>query len=217
MKHAKSLPSFLQNRYHGWRRSQFAENKALYAKLVDEGQHPHALVIACCDSRVHVTSVFGTEIGEFFIHRNIANLVPEYAPDGDNYGTSAAIEYAVTALGVTNILVAGHSQCGGVKGCYDMCSGNAPALEDKSSFVGKWVNILRPAYTRVIEKDGSAEEHISALEREGVLMSLENLMTYPFVKDRVERGDLALHGVWMDIRDGGLEVYNTETCAFEQI
>jgi len=217
MKHIKSLPTFLVNRYHGWRATQFQENKAWFAKLVDSGQHPRTMVISCCDSRMHVTSVFGAETGEFFIHRNIANLVPKFSPDGDHHGTSAAVEYAVTALGITNIMVIGHSHCGGVKGCHDMCSGKAPELEEATSFVGRWMDILREGYDRVVAKGGTREEQIHALEHECVLVSLENLMTFPFVKDRVETEDLALHGLWMDIRDGGLEAFNPNSGNFEQV
>jgi len=217
MKHIKPLPSFLVNRYHGWRATQFQENKAWFAKLVDSGQHPRTMVISCCDSRMHVTSVFGAETGEFFIHRNIANLVPKFSPDGDHHGTSAAVEYAVTALGITNIMVIGHSHCGGINGCHDMCSGNAPELEEATSFVGRWMDILREGYERVAAKGGTREEQISALERECVLVSIENLMTFPFVIDRVQSEDLALHGLWMDIRDGGLEAYNPKSGNFEQV
>jgi len=217
MKFIKPLPSFLINRYHGWHATQFQENKAWYARLVDEGQKPRTMVISCCDSRMHVTSVFGAETGEFFIHRNIANLVPEFAPDGDNHGTSAALEYAVTSLGVTNIMVIGHSHCGGIEGCHNMCSGAAPELEKASSFIGRWMDILRGSYDSVAAKGGTREEQLSALERAGIMVSLQNLMTFPFVRTRVEAEDLALHGLWMDIRGGGLETYNPDSDAFEQV
>ncbi len=217
MKFIKPLPTFLINRYHGWRATQFQENKAWYARLVDEGQKPRTMVISCCDSRMHVTSVFGAETGEFFIHRNIANLVPEFAPDGDHHGTSAALEYAVTSLGVTNIMVIGHSHCGGINGCHDMCSGNAPELEKASSFIGRWMDILRSSYDSVAAKGGTREEQISALERAGIMVSLQNLMTFPFVRTRVEAEDLALHGLWLDIRGGELEAYNPDSDAFEQV
>ena len=113
---SKPLPAYLLQRYHGWKATTFAENEAWYRRLADEGQRPRAMVISCCDSRVHVTSIFGAEQGEFFIHRNIANLVPPYQPDGAQHGTSAAVEYAVTALKVAHVLVLGHSNCGGVAG-----------------------------------------------------------------------------------------------------
>jgi carbonic anhydrase len=167
------------------------------------------MVISCCDSRVHVTSIFGADQGEFFIHRNIANLVPPYEPDGDHHGTSAAVEYAVTALKVSHLIVLGHSSCGGVQGCLDMCSGKAPELEEKSSFVGRWMDILRPGYEKV--KDVDHDHQARALEKESVLVSLSNLMTFPFIKERVEAQELSLHGLWTDIGEGGLEYYDAKT------
>ncbi|MBV1902230.1 MAG: carbonic anhydrase, partial [Marinosulfonomonas sp.] len=133
MELTKHLPAYLVQRYHGWKATTYSENKAWYRRLADDGQHPRAMVISCCDSRVHVTSIFGADQGEFFIHRNIANLVPPYEPDGDHHGTSAAVEYAVTALKVAHIIVLGHSNCGGVQGCHDMCSGKAPELDATTS------------------------------------------------------------------------------------
>jgi carbonic anhydrase len=206
MEFARPLPTYLVNRYHGWKATQYSENKAWYRRLAEEGQHPRAMVISCCDSRVHVTSIFGAETGEFFIHRNIANLVPPYEPDGDHHGTSAAIEFAVTSLKVAHIIVMGHSNCGGVNGCHAMCTGNAPELEKETSFVGRWMDILRPGYERVKDLPETVDQ-ISALEREGVVISLENLMTFPFIRKGVEDETLNLHGLWNDISSGGLESY----------
>lgn len=213
MEFVRPLPNFLVQRYHGWRATSFAENKAWYKRLATEGQRPRAMVIACCDSRVHVTSIFGADQGEFFIHRNIANLVPPYEPDGNQHGTSAAVEYAVTALKVAHLVVLGHSSCGGVQGCLDMCEGRAPELEDKSSFVGRWMDILRPSYDAV--KD--AEDMATAFEKQAVKVSLENLMTFPFVQDAVKAGTLALHGAWTDIAEGGLEHLDPATGRFAAI
>lgn len=212
MEHAKPLPEYLARRYHGWKATTYEENKGWYKHLSEQGQHPRAMVISCCDSRVHVTAIFGADQGEFFLHRNIANLVPPYNPDGQQHGTSAAVEYAVTALKVAHLIVLGHSSCGGVKGCYDMCSGQAPALEENSSFVGRWMDILRPGFARL--KDGDDDVRLAALEKEAVLVSLENLMSFPFVSERVNSGHLSLHGLWNDIGEGGLEVYDQETGTF---
>ena len=214
MEHARPLPTYLVQRYQGWKATAYAENEAWYKRLAD-GQHPRAMVISCCDSRVHVTAIFGADQGEIFLHRNIANLVPPYKPDGNQHGTSAAIEYAVTALKVAHVVVLGHSSCGGVQGCLDMCTGKAPQLEEKSSFVGRWMDILRPGYERVA--DLAPETQAAALEKEAVLVSLENLMTFPFVKSAVEQGELSLHGAWTDIGQGGLEVYDADKGAFEQV
>lgn len=213
---ARPLPQFLVQRYHGWRATTHAENKAWYRRLAEEGQRPRAMVISCCDSRIHVTSIFGADEGEFFIHRNIANIVPPYAPDGDHHGTSAAVEYAVTVLKVANLLVLGHSHCGGVKGCHDMCAGHAPQLEEKTSFVGRWLDILRPTYER---HAGIADEaaRLEAMEKDAVLVSLDNLMTFPFVREAVEAGDLALHGLWNDIGAGVVECYDPDAGQFQPV
>ncbi|SDY29484.1 carbonic anhydrase [Jannaschia faecimaris] len=216
MRPTRPLPGSLVQRYHGWKATTFADNAAWYRRLATEGQRPRVMVISCCDSRVHVTSIFGAEQGEFFIHRNIANLVPPYEPDGLRHGTSAAIEYAVTSLKVSQIMVLGHSQCGGVKGCDEMCSGNAPALEAKDSFVGRWMDLLRPGWEKVQAIPDDAERR-EALEKEAVLTSIDNLMTFPFVVDAVQAGNLALHGLWNDIVEGTLEGYDAATDRFSQI
>ncbi len=215
MEFARPLPEYLIKRYHGWKATTYAENKGWYRKLAEEGQHPRAMVISCCDSRVHVTSIFGADQGEFFIHRNIANLVPPFTPDGQNHGTSATVEYAVNVLRVSHLIVLGHSGCGGVEGCYNMCSGHAPELEEQSSFIGRWMDILRPGFNRL--PNGEEAERKTALEKEAVLISLENLMTFPFVKKAVEDDMLSLHGLWKNIADGSLDAYDPATSEFHQI
>jgi carbonic anhydrase len=203
---ARPLPQYLIQRFHGWRATTYQDNKAWFRRLAESGQHPRAMVISCCDSRVHVTSIFGADEGEFFIHRNVANLVPPFSPDGTYHGTSAAVEYAVRSLGVAHIVVLGHSNCGGIKGCDDMCMGHAPALEEKTSFVGRWMDILRPGFERV--RHLADADRPRALEKEAVLVSLENLMTFPFVRDAVQDDRLTLHGLWNDTGAGALEHFD---------
>ena len=207
MEHAKPLPSYLIQRYHGWKATTYQENRGWYRRLASDGQHPRAMVISCCDSRVHVTSIFGADQGEFFIHRNIANLVPPYEPDGDHHGTSAAVEFAVSSLRVAHLIVLGHSQCGGVQGCIDMCKGNAPELEVKESFVGRWMDILRPKFAHVADIEDDIEQ-ANQLEKHAVITSLDNLMDFPFVAEGVAEGSLSLHGLWTDIGEGGLQCYD---------
>lgn len=216
METAKPLPAYLVQRYQGWKATTYSENKVWYRRLASEGQRPRAMVISCCDSRVHVTSIFGAEQGEFFIHRNIANLVPPYEPDGDHHGTSAAVEYAVSMLKVAHLIVLGHSQCGGVQGCIDMCKGNAPQLEEKESFVGRWMDILRPKYDLVSGID-DAEQQARQFEKQAIVTSLENLMSFPFIASAVETGDLSLHGLWTDIGEGGLQYFDSETSGFKNV
>ncbi|KRS12521.1 carbonic anhydrase [Roseovarius atlanticus] len=213
MKRVRPLPSYLVQRYKGWKATKYQDNQAWYRHLAQEGQHPRAMIICCCDSRVHVTAIFGADQGEFFLHRNIANLVPPFTPDGQQHGTSAAVEYAVTALKVAHVIVLGHSNCGGVRGCDAMCSGDAPELNDKTSFVGRWMDILRPGYERV-KKIKDTEERVAALEKQAVLVSLENLVTFPFVAEAIESGHLTLHGLWHDIGEGEIEHYVPEEGGF---
>ena len=216
MKFVKPLPTYLVQRYHGWKATTFEDNHSWYRRLASEGQRPRAMVISCCDSRVHVTAIFGAEQGEFFIHRNVANLVPAYPPDGEPHGTSAAVEYAVTALKVAHIIVLGHSNCGGVKACHDMCTGHAPELEKSSSFVGRWMDILRPGFERV-KSIADPDDQVASLEREAVMISIENLTTFPFVKQAINENELTLHGLWTDIAEGTLEQFDIKTQNFVQI
>lgn len=210
---ARRLPAYLLNRYRGWRATDYSENKSWFLHLANEGQHPRTMLIACCDSRVHVTAIFGADQGEFFIHRNVANLVPPFSPNGDYHGTSAAVEYAVSVLHVAHLIVVGHSNCGGVQGCHDMCAGLAPGLSNGSSFVGRWMEILRPGYDRTAHIPDPAAR-VAAMEREAVRVALVNLLTFPFVREAVASERLTLHGVWHDIGAGGLEYFDGETETF---
>ncbi|WP_170766362.1 carbonic anhydrase [Ruegeria lacuscaerulensis] len=215
MNKAKPLPRYLVQRFQGWKETEYKDNQAWYRKLAD-GQHPRAMVISCCDSRVHVTSIFGADQGEFFIHRNIANLVPPYKPSGDFHGTSAAVEYAVKALKVAHILVMGHSGCGGVQGCIDMCSNDKSPLHDDFPFVAKWLQILKPRYKSVADiTDVDARQR--AFEHQAVLTSLQNLMSFPAISERVNKEELSLHGLWHDIGEGEIQVYNSEIDRFEAL
>ena len=213
MKNASPLPTYLARRYHGWKATEYADNESWFRHLASEGQHPRAMVIACCDSRVAAISMFEADSGEFFIHRNIANLVPPYAPDGDHHGTSAAVEFAVTSLKVAHLIVLGHSSCGGVNGCIQMVSGNAPELEKPGSFVGRWLDMLRPACEETATiTDPQARQR--QLEKQTVLVSLSNLMTFPFVAEALQGGRLSLHGLWIEIGSGALETYDPNADRF---
>ena len=216
MHRVKPLPTFLLQRYQGWKATTYTENSAWYRRLATEGQRPRAMVTSCCDSRVQVTQIFGADQGEFFIHRNIANLVPPYEPDGDHHGTSAAVEYAVNVLKVAHVVVLGHSRCGGVQGCIDMCEGRAPELEEKSSFVGRWMDILRPKFSEVADIQGP-EDKAQRLEKLAVVTSMENLMTFPFVEERVNNGSLSIHGLWTDIAEGGMSQFMGKTLDFQPV
>ena len=212
MPHATDLPAFLVRRYQGWRATSFAETRAWHRRLAEEGQRPRAMVVACCDSRVQATAMFGADPGELFVHRNIAALVPPNESGGDRHGTSAAVEYGVTALNVAHLVVLGHSRCGGIAGCEAMCAGRAPELEE-SSFVGRWLDLLREDYARVSGID-EPQARLAALEKRAVTTSLGNLMTFPFVREAVAAERLSLHGCWIDLAEGALHGYDPGTGGF---
>lgn len=212
----RPLPDFLVDRYKDWSTAGYEDHQELYKDLVENGQHPRGMIISCCDSRVQMSSIFDAAPGDFFIHRNIANLVPPYDPDSTLHGTDAAIEYAVTALKVPHLIVVGHSQCGGVAGCHAMCSGEAPQLEEPTSFVGRWIETLRPGFER-IDRDQSKDAQLRALEFQAVIVSLENLLSYPFVRAARDAGALELHGLWTDIGAGKLYQYDAETKQFSLV
>ena len=204
-------PKFLIERYKNWKSNEYSKNEVQLRKLASFGQSPSTMVISCCDSRIHATSIFGADEGEFFIHRNIANLVPIYSPDGENHGTSAAIEYAIKELKVQHLIILGHKDCGGIKNGHHIHSNSA---NPKYEFINKWLSILLPAYNK-IQKDISEQKQISQLEQEGIKVSINNLFSFPFIKKAIEENSLSIHGLLHDIGSGNLKFLNPVTENFE--
>ena len=212
---AKPLPPQLLERYQEWRQGAYAEKRALFKRLADEGQAPSAFVIACCDSRLAVDDLLGQAPGQVFVHRSIANLAPPHGMEMAT-GTVAAVNYAVEALGVQHLLVLGHSHCGGVAGCIQLCTGEAPELEEPASALGLWLEPLRLGFSRLKDMTDPASMQ-TPLEKMGVRISLENLMGYPEVAKAVKAKRLTLHGLWMDISEGRLEALDGATGKFKPL
>ena len=204
-------PKFLIERYKKWKSNEYSKNEVQLRKLASFGQSPSTMVISCCDSRIHATSIFGADEGEFFIHRNIANLVPIYSPDGENHGTSAAIEYAIKELKVQHLIILGHKDCGGIKNGHHIHSNSA---NPKYEFINKWLSILLPAYNK-IQKDISEQNQINQLEQESIKVSINNLLSFPFIKTAIDENNLSIHGLIHDIGSGNLEFLNPVTENFE--
>ncbi|MDT8343113.1 MAG: carbonic anhydrase [Thermohalobaculum sp.] len=211
---ATPLPAYLRERHAFWHATRFAESRAWYQRLAHSGQHPRAMVISCCDSRVDTVQMFGAEPGDLFVLRNVASLVPPHSPDLSFHGTSAAVEYAVSVLNVAHLVLVGHSNCGGISACHDMCAGDAPELAEGSSYIGRWIEILRPGFDRVAAQIADPEARVAALEKEAVIISLVNLATFPFVAEALARGELTLHGCWLDIGTGHLHVLDAASGDF---
>lgn len=181
-------------------------------KLVDSGQQPEVLVIACSDSRVDPAILTNAEPGDLFVVRNVANLVPPYVADGTSRGTSAAIEFAVRDLGVKHVIVLGHSRCGGISALLDGYGEN----DEGEGYIAPWVRIAAPARDEVLRRwpDASREFKQRACERAGVRTSLTNLMTFPFIRQRVEEGRLSLYGWYYDLENGELMQYDPDKDRF---
>jgi carbonic anhydrase len=186
--------------FRAFRQTYYAENRALFDALAERGQSPKVMVIGCADSRVDPLLITGAGPGDLFVVRNVANLVPPYAPDSQYHGTSAAIEFAVRGLGVEHIVVLGHAQCGGVRALME-----GSALADREDdFIGAWMSIAEPARRRALAEAASDEDRLQLCEFETVRISLTNLMTFPWIRRRVEENRLALHGWYFDLNRGRL-------------
>lgn len=197
-----TIPNQLFDGFRRFRDELYPRHKRTYEHLADKGQTPHTLVIGCSDSRVDPSAIFDAGPGELFVVRNVANLVPPFEVDGGFHGVSAAVEFAVGSLQVSNILVMGHRQCGGVQAC---ASGHSP---DDSLFIGHWISALHPALEESradLGADAPLEDLSADLELRAIRHSIERLKTYPFVTDAMQQGHLALHGARFGVADGQLE------------
>ena len=183
--------------YRRFRAGTWRAERNRFEELSRLGQEPRALVIACSDSRSDPQMIFNAAPGELFVVRNVANLVPPYGPDDNPHGVSSAIEFAVRSLRVPDIVVMGHAMCGGIKALLD----GAPA--EVSDFVGQWVRIAEPARQKAMAVP--PQQRHDFCEHESVRLSLQNLMTFPWIKSAVEAGGLHLHGCFFGIRSGILE------------
>jgi carbonic anhydrase len=189
----------------------FSEDRDLFAQL-GQGQRPKTMIVACADSRVDPALLTGAIPGEMFVVRNVANLVPPYEPSGSFASVPAALEFAVLSLDVEHIIVLGHAQCGGI---HALMSDDGACGE----FIGKWVGIAMRARERVLAElpAKSAPLQERACEQASILVSLENLMTYPWIEQRVTARRVHLHGWYFDIAQGDLLCYNPARNAFVSV
>jgi carbonic anhydrase len=191
----------------GYRRfysRHFLRRDPLFTQLAANGQAPKTLVIACSDSRVDPAIVMDADPGDMFVVRNVASLVPPFAADSGHHGTSAALEFAVCNLKVQHIIVCGHSGCAGINALlHDTCG------HDEESFIGRWVDIARKAREHTLHACGGTN-HPGAgqmCEEQAILTSLQNLMTFPWIRVRAEAGELTLHGWYFNLNTGALSAW----------
>jgi len=201
-----SFPPRLCDGYRSFRSGRLPTEQSRYRDLAERGQSPETMVVGCCDSRVAPEVIFDAGPGELFVVRNVANLVPPYSPDSSYHGVSAAVEYAVTVLRVRNIVVLGHAHCGGIQAFAD----KAPP----GDFIGRWMSLVAPAAKAISPRDDAPDNYLTRLEQASVIKSIENLMTFPYVRSGIERGELALHGAYFAVASGELEVLDRATGRF---
>ncbi|QLF68837.1 carbonic anhydrase [Peteryoungia desertarenae] len=206
------LPENLIDGYRNFMSGRYDDARDRYRMLAEQGQKPQTLVIACCDSRVAPEMIFDAGPGELFVVRNVANMVPPYEPDGQFHATSAALEFAVQALRVRDIIVMGHGRCGGIRAALDQSA--APL--SPGDFIGKWMGLVAPAAEQVqTDTSISPSDRQTALERISIRNSIANLRTFPCVAELERRGKIQVHGTWFDISNGELWIMNPHSLEFE--
>jgi carbonic anhydrase len=196
------FPQLLIDGYRAFRSGRLAREQDRYRELAEIGQSPDLMVIGCCDSRVSPEVIFDARPGELFVVRNVANIVPPYAPDGHAHGVSAALEFGVAALKVKHIVVLGHAHCGGVKAFADDAAPLSPG-----DFIGNWMRLMAPARKKLGPRDGmSPVEYLTRLEQANVANSLDNLLTFPNLRKLIESGRVSIHGAYFAVATGELLV-----------
>jgi carbonic anhydrase len=197
-----------------FRDNHFPSNDIEYSRLFEEGQKPKFLIVGCCDSRVDPAIIFNCAPGELFVVRNVANIVPPNEARIGHHGTTAAIEYGVCNLGVEHVVVLGHQYCGGIQTLLQTSRDSNP-----DSFIDDWMRLVDSARVSVERdySDAGIEVRRRACEQRAILVSLENLLTYPWVTQRIAEKTLRIHGWYFDIKQGQLLGYNTTTEQFEPL
>ncbi|HYA38575.1 MAG TPA: carbonic anhydrase [Candidatus Methylomirabilis sp.] len=201
--------------FHRFRTRHYERDGTPFKQLVREGQAPKIMVIACCDSRVDPAIITDCDPGDLFVVRNVANLVPPYETTGHYHGTSAALEFAVRFLGVRHLVVLGHARCGGIRALLQGVDGG----DDRSQFIQPWMEIATEARrkatggrTRLV----SAEVE-RACEQAAIEVSLNNLLTFPWIRRRIESGQMWLHGWYFDMDRGELLRYDAADGRFDSL
>ncbi len=204
------FPPRLIEGYRGFLEGRLRHEQDRYRELAEAGQAPEAMVIGCCDSRVSPEVIFDARPGELFVVRNVANIVPPYEPDGHAHGVSAALEFGVAALKVKHIVVLGHAHCGGVKAFAE----NAEPLSP-GDFIGNWMRLMAPAAEKAgPQRDLSWPDYITRLEQANVVNSLDNLKTFPRLRQLIETGQIAIHGAYFGVATGELLMRDEKTGEF---
>ena len=191
--------------YSRFKNGYYKQNRERLEKLAHE-QNPDVAMLSCCDSRVDPSILFDVEPGDIFVIRNVANLVPPFETNGDYHGTSAALEFAVTGLKVKQIVILGHANCGGIRALME----NDVSIKPEG-FIDSWMQIAAPAKKEVLahKELDSLKKQTDACEKTAIHYSLQNLLSYPWIRERVQSGHLELVGYFYDLHNGELSHLDT--------
>ncbi|MDF2118104.1 carbonic anhydrase [Roseiarcaceae bacterium H3SJ34-1] len=206
------FPASLESGYRAFLGGRFGAEQTRFRELAEGGQNPRVMLVGCCDSRVSPEVIFDARPGEIFVVRNVANLVPPYAPNDDYHGTSAALEFGIMGLRVEHIVVMGHAQCGGIKAYVENELDPYARPLSPGDFIGKWIRLIAPAFEAAGQPPADADigqlgGFLEKLGLESIKQSLANLRTFPCVQTLEQRGLLRLHGAYFGVMDGRLLTY----------
>jgi carbonic anhydrase len=206
------FPQRLIDGYGAFLSERLPREQSRFRTLAETGQRPEIMVIGCCDSRVPPEVIFDSRPGELFVVRNVANIVPPYAPDGHAHGVSAALEFGVNALHVQHIVVLGHARCGGVKAFAEDAAPLSPG-----DFIGQWMKLMAPAAAKTPRGKLKPADYLTRLEHANIVNSLDNLLTFPQLAKLIERGEVKLHGAYFGVSTGGLWVLDRASGEFRPV
>ncbi len=208
-----NFPQRLIDGYDAFVKGRLLAEQHRYRELAERGQSPEIMVIGCCDSRVSPEVIFDAGPGELFVVRNVANLVPPFETGGTYHGVSAALEFGVGVLKVKHVVILGHAHCGGVRAYAEEAEPVFPG-----DFIGRWMSLMAPAAARVGPR-GSLPfaDYLARLEKASIVNTLDNLMTFPRLRQLVESGAVALHGAYFGVASGELSVLDRSTGEFRKV
>ena len=193
------IPKFLIERYQFWKKNTFEDYKNVYYEASKNLQKPIAMIITCCDSRILENTIFSGGVGDYFIHRNIANIVPSKKEKEKNIQTLSAIEYALKVLRIPNLIILGHSNCGGVEHSYKTLIDKKNI--DNFEYINEWLSCLKNSYNK-IPNDIPDNEKITFFEQENIKQSIKNLHEYEFIVKLINENKLNVIGLWYQIDSG---------------
>ena len=206
------FPQRLIDGYSAFLTERLPVEQSRFRELAETGQHPEIMVIGCCDSRVSPEVIFDAHPGELFVVRNVANIIPPYAPDERAHGVSAALEFGVGALRVKHIVVLGHAHCGGVKAFVEEAEPLSPG-----DFIGHWMKLMAPAAAKTPRGSLSLADYVTKLEHANIANSLDNLMTFPRLAQLIDKGKIGVHGAYFGVATGELYVLDRDSGAFNRV